>query len=189
MAQRAPNSTAFTASVQWAGSRRFGSVQLGSYTSRFRFRRFWFQIRFHRFRFRPVRSFPPIPTAAISGPKHPGGYFLDPQNSPKTLPKPPKLKTPKTHVNKPFQELSLKPSSSSHRKDAHSRILVPKGPNLAKIKFSGPHVRVKIRLHPVPVPSGSGSIQFHLAPGSTLFLFQIVRLTVLRFGCCTILSH
>ena len=111
--------------------------------SRFRFRRFRFQNPVPPV---PVRASPPIPKPARPGPKHPGGYFLDPKNSPKTRPKPPKLKTSKTHINKPFQELLLKPSYSSHRKDAHSRILAPKGPNRAKIEFSGPNVRAKIRL-------------------------------------------
>ena len=65
------------------------------------------------------------------------GVFCGPQKQPKNAPQPPKPKTSKTRINNPFQELSLKPSYSSHRKDAHSRILAPKGPNRAKIEFSG----------------------------------------------------
>ena len=144
--------------------------------SRFWFRRFQFQIRFRQFWFGHLRRFQSQPAlnrniqGVFFGPKHPGGYFLDPQKHPKNAPQPTKLKTSKTHTNKPFQELSLKPSYSSHPKDAHSQILAPKGPNRAKIEFSGPNVRVKIqfgwfRFHLVPVPSVSvrprfGSFRF-----------------------------
>ena len=125
---------------------------------------------------------PRVPTAAIPGPKGPRGVFFGNQKRPKTVPDTPKQKTSKTDVKKPFQELSLKPAYSSHRKNAHSRILVPKGANRAKFEFPGPNVRVKIRFHLVPVPSCSSSIRFHLAPGSTRFRFQMVQLTVLQFG-------
>ena len=115
------------------------------------------------------------------------GVFFGHQKRPKTGPDTPKLKTSKTDVNNPFQELSLKPSYSSHREDAHSWILVPKGRNRAKIEFPGPNVRVKIGFHPVLVPSSSGFIQFRFHPvsfGTQLHpvRFQIVQLTVLRFG-------
>ena len=158
-------------------SPRFGSVRSGSDMSWFWFRRFQFQNPVPPV---PVRASPPIPKrsgissdseASPLGPKHPGRYFLDPKNSPKTLPKLPKLKTSKTRTNEPFQELALKPSYSSHRKDANSQILAPKGPNRAKIEFSGPNVRVKIQFrwfwfHSVlvpPVPFG------HLVPSSSGF--------------------
>ena len=148
----------------------------------FLFRRFQFKTQFRRFWFVLVQAFPPDPTPAIPEPKHPGGIFLEPRKSSKMLPKPPKRKTSKTHINKPFQELSLKPPYSSLRKDAHSWILVPKAPNRAKIEFPGPNVRLKIWFHPVPVTSSSGSIRFHVAPSSTQFWFQIAQLTVLQFA-------
>ena len=127
---------------------RFGStVRFGSDMSRF-----WFRNPVPTVP-KPVRQFRSQPA---QNPNIQGGIFLDPKTA-QNAPHPPKLKTSKTHTNKPFQELSLKPSYSSHRKDAHSRIPAPKGPNHAKIEFSGPNVRVRIRFrqfrfHPVPVP-------------------------------------
>ena len=134
--------------------------------SQVRFRRFRSTIQFRWFQFGHLRRFRSQPAQDRN---IQGGIFWTPKAAPKTLSKPPKLKTSKTHINKPFQDLSLKPSYSPHRRDAHSRILVPKGPNRAKIEFSGPNVMVKIRFcrfrfDPVPVPSGS--IWQPVPPGS-----------------------
>ena len=132
---------------------RFSSIC--SDMSWFRFRRFRFQNLVPRVRFGHLRRFRSQPAQDRN---IQGGIFWTPKTAQKRSPKPPKLKTSKTRTNKRFQELSLKPSYSSYRNDAHSRILAPKGPNRAKIEFSGPNVRVKIQfrwfwLHPVPVPA------------------------------------